>query len=101
MSMQLVINTPGSYLRVKDGNFLVKNEDRMFEVSTKKVQSIMITTMVYLSTDSIKLAMDNILFSLTSLFCGSEATVPIPFFLTFSTSLVYSIRKSDSSQQMS
>ncbi len=42
--MQLVINTPGSYLRVKEGNFLVKNEDKLFEVSTKKVQSIMITT---------------------------------------------------------
>jgi len=57
--MQLVINTPGSYLRVKEGNFLVKNEDKVFEVSVKKVQSVMITTSAYLSTDAIKLAMDN------------------------------------------
>ncbi len=48
--MQLVINAPGSYLRVKEGNFLVKNEDKVFEVSTRKAQSIMITTSAYLET---------------------------------------------------
>jgi CRISPR-associated protein Cas1 len=57
--MQLVINTFGSYLRKKEGNFLVKTDDQTFEVSAKKVQSIMITTSAYLSTDAIKLAMDN------------------------------------------
>src|SRR4030043_214587 len=57
--MQLVINTHGSYLRKKEGNFLVKTDDQTFEVSAKKVQSIMITTSAYLSTDAIKLAMDN------------------------------------------
>lgn len=57
--MQLVINTHGSYLRKKEGNFLVKTDEQVFEVSAKKVQSIMITTSAYLSTDAIKLAMDN------------------------------------------
>ena len=57
--MQLVINTFSSYLRKKEGNFLVKTDDQTFEVSAKKVQSIMITTSAYLSTDAIKLAMDN------------------------------------------
>ncbi|ODS31529.1 MAG: CRISPR-associated protein [Candidatus Scalindua rubra] len=57
--MQLVINTYGSYLRKKEGCFLVKNEDGEFEVSVKKVDSIMITTSSYFSTDAIKLAMDN------------------------------------------
>lgn len=57
--MQLVINTYGSYLRRKDKNFLVKKEDRSFEVSVKKVDSILITTSATLSTDAIKLAMDN------------------------------------------
>jgi len=42
--MQLVINTYGSYLRKKDNCFLVKNEEKVFEVSVKKVDSIMITT---------------------------------------------------------
>jgi CRISPR-associated protein Cas1 len=57
--MQLVINTYGSYLRKKDNCFLVKNEDRTFEVSVKKVEQIMITTSAYISTDAIKFAMDN------------------------------------------
>jgi CRISP-associated protein Cas1 len=57
--MQLVVNTYGSYLRKKEGCFLIKNEDGEFEVSAKKVDSIMITTSSYLSTDAIKLAMDN------------------------------------------
>ena len=57
--MQLVINTPGSYLRIKEGNFFIKNEEKFFEVSPKKVQSIMVTTMAYLTTDAIKLAIDN------------------------------------------
>jgi CRISPR-associated protein Cas1 len=34
--MQLVINTYGSYLRKKDNCFLIKNEDKVFEVSAKK-----------------------------------------------------------------
>ncbi|MEW6455468.1 MAG: CRISPR-associated endonuclease Cas1 [Acidobacteriota bacterium] len=57
--MQLVINTFGSYLRKKENCFLVKNEDKVFEVSVKKVDSILITTSAYISTDAIKLAMDN------------------------------------------
>ena len=57
--MQLVINTYGSYLRKKGNCFLVKNEDRIFEVSVKKVDQIMITTSAYISTDAIKFAMDN------------------------------------------
>jgi len=57
--MQLVINSFGSYLRRKDSNFLVKNDDKSFEVSVKKVDSILITTSATLSTDAIKLAMDN------------------------------------------
>ncbi len=57
--MQLVINTPGSYLRKKEGNFLVKKDEETFEVSVRKVQTIMITTSAYISTDAIKLAMDN------------------------------------------
>ena len=57
--MQLVINTYGSYLRKKDECFLVKNDDKEFEVSAKKVESIVITTGAYLSTDAIKFAMEN------------------------------------------
>lgn len=57
--MQLVINTRGSYLRKRNHCFVVKKEDRVFEISAKKVDSIMITTSAYISTDAIKFAMEN------------------------------------------
>ena len=57
--MQLVINSYGAYLR-KNGNcFLVKREDRSFEIAVGKVNSILITTAAYITTDAIKLAVDN------------------------------------------
>jgi CRISPR-associated protein Cas1 len=57
--MQLVINTYGSYLRKNGDCFLIKNEDKVYEISVKKVESIMITTSAYLSTDALKLAIEN------------------------------------------
>ncbi|MDY6966753.1 MAG: CRISPR-associated endonuclease Cas1 [Halobacteriota archaeon] len=57
--MQLVINTRGSYLRKRDNCFLVRNEDDVFEVSVNKVDSILITTSAYISTDAIKFAVDS------------------------------------------
>ena len=57
--MQLVINTYGCYLRKNGECFLVKNEDKVFEVSVRKVDSIMITTSAYLSTDALKMAIEN------------------------------------------
>lgn len=57
--MQLVINTYGSYLRKNGDCFLVKNDDRVFEISGRKVESIMITTSAYLSTDALKMAVEN------------------------------------------
>jgi len=57
--MQLVINTYGSYLRKKGNCFLVRKEDKVFEVSVTKVDSILITTAAYISTDAIKFAVDN------------------------------------------
>ena len=47
----------------------MKNEDKVFEVSVKKVDSIMITTSAYLSTDAIKFAIENnidVIFSMNS-----------------------------------
>ena len=57
--MQLVLNTWGSSLHKRENCFLVKKEDETFEVSAKKVESILITTGAFLSTDAIKLSMDN------------------------------------------
>ena len=57
--MQLIINTYGSYLQKNGDCFKVKKGDQVFEVSVKKVSSIMITTAAYITTDAIKLAMDH------------------------------------------
>ena len=57
--MQLVINTYGSFLQKEGDLFKVKTEDKVFEVSAKKVNSILIATAAYLTTDAIKLAMEN------------------------------------------
>jgi CRISPR-associated protein Cas1 len=57
--MQLVINTYGSYLRKSGNCFLVRKDDKNFEVAASKVNSILITTAAYITTDAIKLAVDN------------------------------------------
>ncbi len=57
--MQLVINSYGAYLKKKNNRFEIKNDDKKFEVSVNKVDSILIATSAYLSTDAIKFACDN------------------------------------------
>ena len=49
--MQLVINTYGPYLRKSGDCFLVKTDEKIYEISAKKVESIMIATSAYLSTE--------------------------------------------------
>jgi CRISPR-associated protein Cas1 len=57
--MQLVINSHGSFIKKQNNCFLVKNEDKVFEVSEKKVDSILITTSATITTDAIKFAVEN------------------------------------------
>lgn len=57
--MQLVINTRGAYLKKNKNVFLVKNDDKTFEVSANKVDSILITTSATITTDAIKFAVEN------------------------------------------
>lgn len=57
--MQLVINSYGSYLQKNGDCFKIKKGEETFEVSVKKVSSIMITTAAYITTDAIKLAIDH------------------------------------------
>lgn len=57
--MQLVINTYGAYLQKNGDCFKVKAEDKVFEISCKKVTSILISTAATITTDAIKLAMEN------------------------------------------
>lgn len=57
--MQLVINTRGSFLKKNYNCFLIKNEDKVFEISADKVESILITTSATITTDAIKFAVEN------------------------------------------
>jgi CRISPR-associated protein Cas1 len=57
--MQLVINTRGAYLKKKYNCFLVRNDNKVFEVSANKIDNILITTSAYISTDAIKFAVEN------------------------------------------
>ncbi len=57
--MQLILNTVGTLLRVKDNNFLVIAQDKKMELSPRKVSSILITTGIRLTSDVIQLALQN------------------------------------------
>lgn len=57
--MQLVINTYGSYLQKNGDCFKIKTDEKVFEISCKKVGSILIATAAYITTDAIKMAMEN------------------------------------------
>ncbi|OPX75608.1 MAG: CRISPR-associated endonuclease Cas1 2 [Methanosaeta sp. PtaB.Bin018] len=57
--MQLVINTYGAYHRKSGNCFLVKRDEKSSEIAAGKVNSITITTAAYVTTDAIKLAVDN------------------------------------------
>ncbi len=55
--MQVILNTYGSHLGVKDGNFLIRTRDRKLELAPRKVSSILATTGISLTSDAVKLAM--------------------------------------------
>jgi CRISPR-associated protein Cas1 len=57
--MQLVINTRGSYLKKSNNCFLVKTDEKTFEVSADKIDSILITTSATITTDAIAFAVEN------------------------------------------
>ena len=57
--MQLVINSYGSFLQKEGDCFKVKTDDKVFQISYRKVSSILIATAAYITTDAIKMAMEN------------------------------------------
>jgi CRISPR-associated protein Cas1 len=57
--MQLVINTRGAFLKKEKNCFLVKNDEKTFEVSADKVDSILITTSATITTDAIEFAVEH------------------------------------------
>lgn len=57
--MQLVINTPGSFITQKDACFRLKLQDRVMDVSPLKVESIVITNQAMISSQAIVLALEH------------------------------------------
>ena len=57
--MQLVINSRGAYIRKRGECFEITIDEKKTEISASKVQSIVITTAVLISTDAILLANEN------------------------------------------
>ncbi|MBN1798031.1 MAG: CRISPR-associated endonuclease Cas1 [Spirochaetales bacterium] len=57
--MDLYINTFGTYLRKSQDMFELEKDGQKTRVSPKKVRSIIIGTSVFLTTDAVKLAVEN------------------------------------------
>ena len=56
--MQLVLNTPGAYLRIKDGCFHISVAEQSKLVAPKKVESILISSAVKLSSAALQMAVE-------------------------------------------
>ncbi len=57
--MQLVINTPGTFITQKDGIFRLKQGENHFDISPVKVESIVMTNQAMLSTQAVCLALEH------------------------------------------
>lgn len=57
--MQLVINTPGTFITQKDECFRLKQKDQVFDISPLKVESIVISNQAMISTQAIILALEH------------------------------------------
>ena len=57
--MQLVINTPGTFVTQKDECFRLKQKEKVFDISPLKVESIIISNQAMLSTQAVVLALEH------------------------------------------
>jgi len=57
--MQLVINTPGTFLTQKDECFRLKQKDNVLDLSPLKVESIVVTNQAMISTQAVVLALEH------------------------------------------
>lgn len=57
--MQIVINSPGTYLNQKDGCFRLRQKEKHFDVSPRKVESIVIANQASISTQAVVLALEH------------------------------------------
>jgi len=57
--MQIVINTPGTFITQKDECFRLKQKDRVYDISPLKVESIVISNQAMISSQAIVLALEH------------------------------------------
>lgn len=57
--MQLVVNSPGTFITQKEGCFRLKNKDKVFDVSPVKVESIVLSNQAMISTQAVVQALEN------------------------------------------
>ena len=57
--MQLVINSPGTFITQKDECFRLKQQERVFDVSPFKVESIVVSNQAMISTQAVVLALEH------------------------------------------
>lgn len=57
--MELVINSYGAFLQKSGDCFKIRTDERTAEISCQKVSAILISTAATITTDAIRLAMDN------------------------------------------
>ncbi|MCD6298173.1 MAG: CRISPR-associated endonuclease Cas1 [Deltaproteobacteria bacterium] len=57
--MQLVINTPGTFVTQKDECFHLKQKEKVFDISPLKVESLIISNQAMLSTQAVVLALEH------------------------------------------
>ena len=57
--MQLVINTPGTFITQKDECFRLKQKEKLFDISPIKVESIVISNQAMISSQAVVLALEH------------------------------------------
>ena len=57
--MQLVINTPGTFITQKDECFRLKQKEKLFDISPLKVESIVISNQAMISSQAVVLALEH------------------------------------------
>lgn len=57
--MQLVVNTPGTFISQKDECFRLKQQEKVFDISPLKVESIVISNQAMVSSQAVVLALEH------------------------------------------
>lgn len=57
--MQLIINTPGTFITQKDECLRLKQKEKVFDISPLKVESIVITNQAMISTQAVVMALEH------------------------------------------